>query len=145
MSSDPRTIRSVAVTAEDAVSAYEASERSAADPVLRVTPPFAGRMRARLHVPGDEPDDSGSIHLPPSDLFDPERLPEYPEPAETEAEIRDDPDLTYSTERHHDYHVRRVREWREAATEAFAETVEIDTPDGPHRIEVKVLGAGEFP
>lgn len=138
MSSDPRTIRSIAVTAGDAVSAYEASERSAADPVLRVTPPFAGRMRARLHV-GEEPHDSGSIHIPPSDLFDPERLPEYPEPADTEAEIRDDPELVYSTELHHDRHVERVREWREKATTAFVETVEIDTRDGPHSIEVKVL------
>ncbi|WP_122089609.1 hypothetical protein [Halalkalicoccus subterraneus] len=139
MSSDPRTIRSIAVTAEDAVSAYEASERSAADPVLRVTPPFAGRMRARLHV--GEPDDSGAIHIPPAGLFDSDRLPAYPEPAETEAEIRADPDGTYSTERHHERHVERVNEWRARAAEAFVDTVEIETPDGRHAVAVKVLGS----
>lgn len=141
MSSDPRTIRSIAVTAEDAVSAYEAGERSAADPVLRVTAPFNGRMRARLHLPSTESDGSGSVHIPPGDLFDPERLPAYPEPGDTEAEIRADPELSYSTELHHERHVERVRQWRESATNAFVESVEIDTPDGSHRVEVKVLGA----
>lgn len=145
MSSDPRTIRSVAVTAEDAVSAYEAGERSATRPVLRITPPFNGRMRARLHLPGDADEGSEAIHLRPADLFDPDRLPPYPEPADTEAEIRADPDLTYSTELHHDRHVERVREWRERAREAFAETVELDAPDGPHRIEVKALGTDGSP
>ncbi|MFC6904552.1 hypothetical protein [Halalkalicoccus tibetensis] len=140
MASDPRTIRSIAVTAEDAVSAYEASERSATRPVLRITPPFNGRMRARLHLPGDANEGSEAIHLRPADLFDPERLPPYPEPADTESEIRDDPDLDYSTELHHDRHVERVEEWRERARGAFVETVELDTSEGPHRIEVKVLG-----
>jgi hypothetical protein len=140
MSSDPRRIRSIAVTAEDAVSAYEAAERSAADPVLRVTPPFAGRMRARLHMPGDDSTETGSVHVPPKDLFDPELLPAYPEPADTEAEIRTDPDLDYSTELHHDRHVERVREWRAAARGAFVESIGIDTRDGRHRIWVKMLG-----
>ncbi len=141
MSPDPHRIRSIAVTAEDAVSAYEAAERSATCPVLRIMPPFAGRMRARLHLPSDESDDPGSIHVDPAALFDPERLPPYPEPADTESEIRTDPDLTYSTELHHDRHVERVREWRERARGAFTEAIEIDTPDGSHRIEVAVLGA----
>lgn len=143
MSSDSRTIRSIAVTAEDAVSAYEASERSASSPVLRVTPPFAGRMRARLHLPGpDEPSgDPPPIHIAPWKFFDDDRLPPYPEPGDTEAEIRECSTLTYSTELHHDRHVERVREWREVAREAFAEEVEIETPTGPHRVELKVLGA----
>lgn len=142
MSADPRRIRSIAITAEDAVAAYEATKRSASSPVLRVTPPFAGRMRARLHLPGPgEPSgDPPPIHLDPASLFDPDRLPAYPEPGETEVEIRSDSDLTYSTELHHDRHTERVREWREAAREAFTEEIEIDTPSGSHRIEVKVLG-----
>lgn len=139
MSSDPRTIRSIAVTAEDAVSAYEAGERSATRPVLRITPPFNGRMRARLHLPG-EGEGSAAIHVPPAELFDPERLPPYPEPADTESAIRDDPDLDYSTELHHDRHVERVEGWRERAAGAFAERVEVETSDGPHRVELKVLG-----
>lgn len=142
MSSDARRIRSIAVTAEDAVSAYEASERSASSPMLRVTPPFAGRMRARLHVPGpDEPSgDPVPIHIAPGKLFDGERLPPYPEPVETEAEIRGRSDLSYSTDLHHKRHTERVREWREAAREAFAEEVEIDISEGSHRVELKVLG-----
>jgi hypothetical protein len=140
---DPRRIRSIAIDAEDAVSAYEAGERSAVSPVLRITLPFAGRMRARLHVPGpDEPSgDPAPIHVDPAELFDHDLLPPYPEPADTEGEIRDDPDLEYSTELHHDRHVERVGGWREEAKKAFAERVEIETPDGTHEVEVKVLGA----
>lgn len=140
---DPRRIRSIAVSAEDAVSAYEASERSAACPVLRITPPFAGRMRARLHVPGpdEQSGDPTPIHVEPAKLFDHDRLPPYPEPADTESEIRADPDLEYSTELHHDRHVDRVREWREAARGAFAERIELGTSRGSHEVELKVLGA----
>lgn len=140
---DPRRIRSIAVSVEDAVSAYEASERSAVSPVLRVNPPFAGRMRARLHVPGpDEPSsEPAPIHVEPGELFDHDRLPTYPEPGDTESEIRADPDLEYSTELHHDRHVERVEEWRERAREAFAERVEIKTSHGSHEVELKVLGA----
>lgn len=141
MSADPQSIRSIAVTAEDAVSAYEAADRSAVSPVLRITPPFNGRMRARLHLPSTESDESGSVHISPRDLFDSELLSAYPEPADTEAEIRVDPDLDYSTELHHDRHVKRVRTWREGATNAFVERFEIDTDDGTHEIELKVLGA----
>lgn len=94
-------------------------------------------------MPGpDEPSgDPAPIHLSPRTLFDDERLPPYPEPGDTEAEIRADPTLTYSTELHHDRHTERVREWRKAAREAFAENLEIDTSEGTHRVEVKVLGA----
>lgn len=142
MSSDSRTIRSIAITAEDAVSAYEASERSASNPVLRVTPPFAGRMRARLHVPGpNEPTgDPAPILIAPRKFFDANRLLQYPEPGDTEAEIRENSDLTYSTELHHKRHTERVREWREAAREAFADEIEIEIPTGAHRVELKVLG-----
>ncbi len=142
-SDDPRSIRSVAVTAEDAVAAYEASERNARETVLRITPPFSGRMRARLHMPGDDPgSDPSTIHLDPADLFDDSRLPAYPEPAETEREIRDDPDSTYSTELHHDRHVEAVQQWRERAREAITDEIGIETgpPEGPHRVEVTVLG-----
>lgn len=139
-SDDPRRIRSIAVTAEDAVSAYEATARTATRTVLRITPPFSGRMRARLHVPGEDPaGESAPIHLDPADLFDAERLPDYPEPADTEAEIRADPDAEYSTDLHHDRHVGQVKEWREAAKVAIADEIDIETPAGPHPIAVTVL------
>ncbi|WP_311173190.1 hypothetical protein [Halobellus ordinarius] len=47
---DPRRIRALAVTTEDVVDAFEASVRGGRELVLRVTPPFSGRMRARLHA-----------------------------------------------------------------------------------------------
>ncbi|MFC6874448.1 hypothetical protein [Halobellus marinus] len=47
---DPRRIRSLAVTTADVVDAFEASVRGGRELVLRVTPPFSGRMRARLHA-----------------------------------------------------------------------------------------------
>ncbi len=48
-SDDPRVIRAVAVHADDVVTALEATERGR-EAVLRITAPFAGRVRARLHV-----------------------------------------------------------------------------------------------
>jgi hypothetical protein len=58
-SDDPATIRSVAVTVDDVLTALEARQRTDTRAVLRVTPPFAGRMRARLHVVGDQEPDAG--------------------------------------------------------------------------------------
>jgi hypothetical protein len=57
---DPSVIRSLAVTAEDLVAAVESRHQRGVRVVLRVTPPFSGRMRARIHVPTG--DDDGSVH-----------------------------------------------------------------------------------
>src|SRR6056297_3579117 len=51
-SDEPSAIRSVAVTRADVVTALESNLRSDGRTVLRVTPPFSGRMRARLHEMG---------------------------------------------------------------------------------------------
>ena len=48
-SPDPRRIESLSVTESDVIDALEAAARSDRDIVLRVTPPFSGRMRARIH------------------------------------------------------------------------------------------------
>jgi hypothetical protein len=48
-SPDPRRIESLSVTESDVIDALEAVARSDRDIVLRVTPPFSGRMRARIH------------------------------------------------------------------------------------------------
>ncbi|MFB6251790.1 MAG: hypothetical protein ABEI27_08930 [Halobellus sp.] len=48
----PIRIRSLAVTTTDVVDALEARVRRQRRIVLRVTPPFSGRMRARLHDAG---------------------------------------------------------------------------------------------
>lgn len=50
--SDPERIRSIAVHRSDVATALEATLRSDRGVVLRVTPPFSGRMRARIHADG---------------------------------------------------------------------------------------------
>lgn len=46
---DPCRIESLAVTESDVIDGLEAAARSDRDIVLRVTPPFSARMRARIH------------------------------------------------------------------------------------------------
>jgi len=143
---DPTDIRSLAVSAEDLISALEARRRTDREAVLRVTPPFGGRMRARLHVAQDDTDDA-----PTSDATDPAPLhadpdalvsdpPPYPEPADTEDEIRADPDLEYSRELHHERHLDAVEAGRERVREAVREEATIETEAGPHRVGVTLLG-----
>lgn len=132
---DPRVVRSVAVTADDVVSALEYDRTGDRRAVLRLTPPFNGRMRARLHVEVDG-EDTGAVHIDPADLVGDDR-PDYPHPDETgEPSPSDD----YSPERHYEDHVDAVREWREAIRDAVVNAVEIETAHGPHRVEVKRLG-----
>jgi hypothetical protein len=132
---DPTAIRSVAVTVDDVVTALEATRRSDRRTVLRITPPFSGRMRARLHRPTDD-DATDAIHLDPSTLV--ADLPPYPDPDETADRLRAAGE--YTTERHHDRHAAAVREWRAATREAIVDAVALPTEDGPHRVEVKRLG-----
>ncbi|MGM0592049.1 MAG: hypothetical protein ACQETI_10565 [Halobacteriota archaeon] len=139
-SDDPRDIRSIAVTTDDVVAALEANRRSARRTVLRVTPPFAGRMRARIHREGGEGAYDGPaapIHVDPESLVD-SSAPEYPEPDDSEDELRRAG--TFTAERHRERHVAAVEEWRtEVRAHLVAET-RIETPDGPHRVGVKTLG-----
>lgn len=138
---DPRAIRSIAVSAEDVVTALEAARRSGRDPVLRVTPPFSGRMRARLHGDGattyDE--DPAPIHVDPDDLVA-DTAPAYPTPAETEDELRADPAVEYSRERHRERHAAAVADWREAVTDHVVDAVTLETSAGPVEVSVAVLG-----
>jgi hypothetical protein len=158
---DPRSIRSVAVTTGDAVAAYEARQRSPRRPVLRVTPPFSGRMRARLHDPGpvagesdtaaesrggvNESDDldaaTGALHVPPERFLDADAIPAFPSPDDTEDALRADPDAEFTVERHREGHVEAVERWREAVREGVADEVVIRVNGGEsHRVEVKTLG-----
>ena len=152
---DPHAIWSVAVTAEDVVTAYEARQRSPRRPVLRVTPPFSGRMRARLHDPGSADSDSsaldsrsetavhpetGALHVPPERFVAEDEIPPYPTPDETEDALRADPDVAFSKETHRERHVEAVEAWRKAVVDAVVERAELRLPDGGHRIEVKTLG-----
>lgn len=140
-SGDPRTVRTIAVTADDVVAALEANERGRRPDrtVLRITPPFSGRMRARIHVEQDiEYGDPAPVHVPPADLVaDP---PAFPTPDDTEDELRADPEVEYAPERHRRRHERAVEDWREAVRDSLVGTVDLRVGEDTHRVEVAVLG-----
>jgi hypothetical protein len=139
-SNDPTRIRTLAVTAADAVSALEAREQRARPVVLRVTPPFSGRMRARLHVIADEDHEAPEpLHVTPEALLE-ESAPTYPRPAGTEDELRADPDAEYTVERHHSRHQEAMATWRERVHDYFRDSVTIETPFGPHEVTLTILG-----
>ena len=135
---DPTVIDSIAVTVEDAIAALEATEGTGRDAVLRVTPPFSSRMRARLHVAGEEGQYTGikPLHIAPATLVDP--LPALPTAAETAAELDDE--IEPNTDRHHQTHTDRLDEWRETVRDSLVETTEIDTSAGSVAVEVRWLG-----
>lgn len=139
-SDDYRDIRSIAVHREDVVTALEANQQGDSGAVLRVTPPFSGRMRARLHVEHTDEYDAtpAPIHVPPSRLVaDP---PVYPTPDTTEERLRGHDDIDYTVERHHERHAAAVADWRESVADAIAESVTLDGAFGSHRVAVAVLG-----
>lgn len=139
-SSDPEAVETVVVHAEDVVTAYEARARSDERAVLRVTPPFSARMRARIHVhrPGeyDGQDGPRPIHLLPGRLLAGDRPP-YPEPDETARELEDGerPD----PERHYEHHSAAVAEWRERAREHVRDTATVEYDGRSFEVEVAVL------
>lgn len=139
-SSDPAVIRSVAITVEDLVTALETNRTSDKHAVLRVTPPFSGRMRARLHVElaGEYDRSPRPVHLEPGALV--ENPPSYPRPADTEDELRANPDLTYSVERHHEYHAEAVDRWRKSVPSTVKDRTDIETHAGRVTVDISVLG-----
>jgi hypothetical protein len=139
-SDDPTTVRSVAVTVDDVLTALEASQRADRPAVLRVTPPFAGRMRARLHVAeGTEASHEGTrpLHLDPAAFVDPD-LPPVPTVDETEDELRSRGD--YSVGRHRTFHAERVETWRERVRANLVDRLELESEAGSHTVDVKYLG-----
>lgn len=146
---DSTAVRSLAVTADDVVSAAEA-RRTGRPVVLRATPPFHGRMRARLHVTtpdrAESPDDGGAwtlvdpdaIHVDPWALFD-AGTPPYPTPATTEDRLRAS-DRPFSTEAHHEYHATAVAAWRRAVRGHLRDELALSTDDGTRRVRVGRLG-----
>jgi hypothetical protein len=135
---DPRRIRSVAVTTDDVVSALEANIRRDVGAVLRVTPPFHPRERARLHVTGEEGDygDVEPLHLDPTDLVS--DAPAYPTPDDTEDELRSEGE--YTTDRHRDRHVEAVEGWRRTVADALRSEIAVPSPGDDHIVDVKALG-----
>ncbi len=137
---EPTAIRSIAVSVEDVVSATEANRTSDQEAVLRVTPPFSGRMRARLHVLLPEKStQTDAIHVEPETLLGAE-APSYPRPADTEDALRADPETDYSVETHRKRHEDAVQQWREAIPDAICEQVTLETSAGPVEVDVYTLG-----
>ncbi|WP_226007698.1 hypothetical protein [Natrinema salinisoli] len=133
---DPSAIRSIALSPEDAVDAYVYSRENPGDAVLRVTPPFHGRMRARIHVYRvDDTELTGAIHLSPADVIADDVVTDYPD-LESALENAAADDADHIRERH----AETVDDWRERAREAIADSVTLETDDGSHRIELKPLG-----
>ena len=150
---DPTRIRSIAVHREDVANALEATLRTDREVVLRVTPPFSGRMRARLHAadasdgaetgpptadsdeastaesdaPTAESDastaDPGAIHIDPRELV--EGVPTYPEVDETAAAH---PDADVETRRRR--HGEAVEAWRERVRESITDAIVLDIDEG---------------
>jgi hypothetical protein len=142
-SDDPTDIRSLAVTVDDVVTALEAVQRADEPAVLRVTAPFAGRMRARLHLVGGEGDDGREappLHVHPGAFVD-ESVPAVPAVDETADELRERG--AYSVERHREYHAAAVESWRESVRAGLVDRLTLDTARGSHDVAVKYLGAGE--
>jgi hypothetical protein len=139
-SDDPTVVCVLAVTAEDVLTALEANARRNAGAVLRVTPPFSGRMRARLHLEGTEREyeDPPPLHVPPERFV--RTVPPFPTPDETADELRSDPGATYSRARHRERHENAVEVWRERIRESLLEETTIRTPAGARTVRVAVLG-----
>ena len=145
MSADPTVVRSIAVTTADVVAALELNLTSDDTGVLRLTPPFHGRMRARLHIDraGEGPPadtEPRPLYLPPERLV--EEPPAYPRPDETAAQLRGDAETAYTVERHHECHAAAVERWRETVPETIREKVTLRTPEGTTTVSVSVLQAG---
>lgn len=138
---DPTVIQSLAVHVADVVAAVEMTQTTDRDAVLRVTPPFAGRMRARLHVEQDDQYETEPrpLHVDPGTLLAAD-VPAYPRPAETEDQLRTDPEATYTVERHHERHTAAVESWRESLASGVRERATIQTPVGPHELAIVTLG-----
>lgn len=135
-SEDPRSIRTIAVTVEDVVAALEATRRGGRKTVLRITPPFSGRMRARLHVEAEEGGYEGDVrpvHVHPERLV--EDVPPYPDVDETAAELE-----AYDVDTHRKRHTKAVREWRELVRSRIGDRALISIDGDAHEVEVVRLG-----
>lgn len=114
-SGDPTVVDTVAVTVSDVVAACEARDRNRRETVLRITPPFSGRMRARLHVADVDAryGEPTPVHVHPRTLLS--DVPPYP---------GSDPET-----------------WRSLVASSLREEATIETDHGTTTI--RVVGLGE--
>jgi hypothetical protein len=143
-----REIDVLVVHVDDVIAAVAATAQGR-ETVLRVTPPFRSRQRARLHVP-DERDgadvDDRDIEplLVPAGAFVTDDAPSFPrapdtEPAPAESDM-------YDVDEHFERHVDAVGDWREHVPQHFRDelTVQVGAGDeAPTRtvdVAIRYLG-----
>jgi len=156
---DPRRIAALAVTESDVVDALEATARGGRRIVLRVTPPFSGRMRARLHdagaVDADDhpgsapkaavrpPEEGGAPDAPAPVFLPPDRFvadpPAYPTVDDTEDELRAS-ETPYTQERHRERHQTAVEGWRSTVRDRLVGELTLHTDAGTTTVSVAYLG-----
>ncbi|EMA35659.1 hypothetical protein [Halobiforma nitratireducens] len=133
---DPSAIRSLAVSPEDAVDAYVYTQENPGEAVLRVTPPFHGRMRARLHVYRvDDTHLTGAVHVSPSEVIDDDVLAAYPELEQELESVGDE-----EAERIRKRHSEAVDDWQSRAVEAIVDDLTLEIDGDSHAVTVKRLG-----
>jgi len=136
-SDDPTVVRRIVVHLDDVATALEANARRDEGAVLRITPPFSGRMRARLHLAGREADygDPEPIHVDPASLVP--DAPPFPDPDDAADDLRAADE--YTVERHRDAHAEAVAAWRETVRGSVVDRATVETPAGPQELEVATL------
>ncbi|SFB87291.1 hypothetical protein SAMN05444422_102502 [Halobiforma haloterrestris] len=133
---DPSAIQSIAISPDDAVDAYVYTRENPGEAVLRITPPFHGRMRARIHVYRvDDAHVTGAVHVSAAEVIEDDVLEEYPQ-LEGELESVDDAEA----ERLRKRHAEAVEEWQERAAEAIVDAVALEVDGERREVEVKPLG-----
>ncbi|WP_323172357.1 hypothetical protein [Natrialba sp. PRR66] len=139
---DPTAIRSVAVSPADVVDAYAYTRENPGEAVLRITPPFHGRMRARIHVyRRDDAELTGAVHVDPAAVLDSEVRAAYPQfRTEDDEQPADSGDSSLTPDQRRKRHAAAVESWRERARESLAETVSIETEHGRRQVDLKSLG-----
>jgi hypothetical protein len=154
-SPDPGVIETLVVVVDDVVTALESNVRGGDDrAVLRATPPFNRRMRARLHVEvggatrGDESASEGApategdpnedatadpVHVPPERLL--AEVPAFPTPDDTEDALRAAGE--YDPEEHRRRHEAAVADWRRAVARSVVDRVAVASTG---EVAVRTLG-----
>lgn len=142
-SDDPRDVDVLVVHADDVVAALAATAQGR-ETVLRVTPPFRPRQRARIHVPTGQDGDSKADDEPaplavsPTAFVD-EDAPSFPRAPDTEPVDPEEPE--YDVEEHLERHEDAVAEWRETVPAHFRDDVTAARADGDTvEFEVRYLG-----
>ena len=138
---DPAAIRSLAVSADDVANAFVYSRENPGEAVLRVTPPFHGRMRARLHVDHDpELDaDDGAVRVDPGTLLADAVVDDYPTLEAIEADLAAEAETgsdDLSPARIGEAHADALENWHDRAVESIVDAATLETPAGAVSVDV---------